>query len=142
MVVPEYNFYSNVLQLKQGKYDAAREQLSTLYGSLLNAPITRDDNAQTRDQFFKAIDQDIQRMSGVDLSLNQNFESAQGVFNQLLDNKYIVKDMVWGDKISSENVRSVRPGFGLSPRVFDEIKGKRIKMNIKAGTALTWDMLL
>lgn len=55
---------------------------------------------------------------------------------------YIVKDMVWGDKISSENVRSVRPGFGLSPRVFDEIKGKRIKMNIKAGTALTWDMLL
>lgn len=104
--VPEYNFYSNVLQLKQGKYDAAREQLSTLYGSLLNAPLTRDDNAQTRDQFFKAIDQDIQRMSGVDLSLNQNFESAQGVFNQLLDNKYIVKDMVWTKNLYNQYQRA------------------------------------
>ena len=41
---PDYNFYSGVLQFKQSKHDAARKQISTLYGSLLNAPLTRDDN--------------------------------------------------------------------------------------------------
>ena len=104
--VPDYNFYSQALQLKQSKYDTAREQLSTLYGSLLNAPLTRDDNTQTREQFFKAIDQDIQRMSGVDLSLNQNFEAAQSVFNQLLDNDYVVKDMVWTRNLHNQYQRA------------------------------------
>lgn len=93
--VPDYNFYTGAMTLKQGKYDSARKALSSLYGSLLNAPLTREDNTESRDKFFKMIDQDIQKISGMDLSLAQNVDSAKEVFNQLLDNKKIVKDMVW-----------------------------------------------
>lgn len=92
---PDLNFYNKALQLKQSKYDAAHEQLSTLYGSLLNAPMLHKDNIEARDQFFKTIDQDIQKMSGMDLSLQQNVNSASSLFNQLLDDDYIVKDMSW-----------------------------------------------
>lgn len=92
---PDYNFYAKSLQMRQGKHDNARQQLSNVYGSLLNAPLTREDNSGARDDFFRAIDQDIQKMSGMDMSLNQNVHAAKGVFNQLLDNKNIVKDMVW-----------------------------------------------
>jgi len=92
---PDFNFYAKSLQFSQGKHDAARKQLSNIYGSLLNAPLTREDNTEARDKFFKTIDQDIQKMAGMDLSLNQNVHAAKGVFNQMLDNKAIVKDMVW-----------------------------------------------
>jgi len=91
---PDFNFYNKALQMKQSKYDAAHKQLSNLYGSLLNSPMLRDQNIQTRQEFFQAIDQDIKRMSGVDLSLQQNVDAASDVFNQLLDNKDIVLDMV------------------------------------------------
>ena len=103
---PDYNFYSGALDLKQSKYDAARTQLSNLYGSLLNAPLTRQDNAEARDKFFKTIEQDIQKMATVDLSLKQNQVAAQGVFNQLLDNKSIRKDMVWTRNFESQVRRS------------------------------------
>jgi len=103
---PDYNFYSGALDLKQSKYDAARKQLSNLYGSLLNAPLTRDDNTASRDKFFKTIEQDIQKMATMDLSLRQNQEAAAGVFNQLLDNKNIVKDMVWTKNFQSQVQRS------------------------------------
>lgn len=92
---PDYNFYSGALGLKQGKQDAAKKQLNSLYGSLLNAPLTRGENIEARDQFFKTIDQDIKKMAGMDLSLASNADAAKDIFNQLTDNNNIVKDMVW-----------------------------------------------
>lgn len=92
---PNYQFYSNALNIKQSKYDVARKQLSDLYGSLLNSSLTREDNVKTRDDFFKTIEQDIQKMAGLDLSLAQNQEAAAGIFDQLLDNKAIRKDMTF-----------------------------------------------
>lgn len=103
---PDYNFYSGALDLRQGKYDAAKTQISNLYGSLLNAPLSREDNAETRDKFFKTIEQDIHKMATMDLSLKQNQVAAQGVFNQLLENKSIVKDMVWTKNFESATKRS------------------------------------
>jgi hypothetical protein len=92
---PDLNFYANVLQTKQSRYDAGREKIGTLYGSLLNSPLSRQDNEEKRQQFFKDVDEQIEKISGLDLSLKQNQEYAQGIFNQLLDDKTIVKDMVW-----------------------------------------------
>lgn len=100
--VPDYNFYSGVLNFKQSKHDAARQQLSNVYGSLLNAPLTREDNSLARDKFFKTIEQDIKKMSTMDLSLAQNAEAAAGIFNQMLDNKSIVNDMVWTKQFNNQ----------------------------------------
>lgn len=103
---PDFNYYNGALQFKQSKYDSAHERLSTMYGSLLNAPMLRDKNIEARDQFFKAIDQDIQKMSGMDLSLQQNEASAEAIFDQITDNKNIVKDMVWTKSWQDEQRRA------------------------------------
>lgn len=103
---PDYNFYSGALQMKQGQYDAAHNQLSNLYGSLLNAPMLRDENNQTRDEFFKAIDGEIQKVSGLDLSLEENVDSASNLFTQLYDDQNIVKDMVYTKGYQSELTRA------------------------------------
>ncbi|WP_337366002.1 pseudaminic acid synthase [Phascolarctobacterium sp.] len=54
---------------------------------------------------------------------------------------YIVEDMQAGDVITEENLRSIRPGLGLPPKYYEILLGKKVKYDIKRGTAVTWDML-
>ena len=90
---PDYNFLGNVLQQRQSKYDQNYKQLNSQYGTLLNAPLTREDNIQDRDKFFKMVDGDIKRISGMDLSLQQNVDSANKVFDSFHQNKDLMYDM-------------------------------------------------
>jgi len=99
---PNFQLYTGALQMKQTQYDANRKKISNLYGSLLNAPLTRDNNVQARDEFFNTIDYEIQKLSGVDLSLEENVNSAARLFTSLYDNKNIVKDMVWTKNFQNE----------------------------------------
>lgn len=46
---------------------------------------------------------------------------------------YIAEDMKAGDIITEQNVRSVRPGYGLSPKYLPEILGKRVNRDLKKG---------
>ena len=49
---------------------------------------------------------------------------------------YIVKDVKKGDVISENNIRSIRPGFGLHPKYYFEILGKTFKRALEAGDRL------
>ena len=49
---------------------------------------------------------------------------------------YVVKDIKRGEVLSEDNVRSIRPGFGMAPRFLNEILGKTSKENIEKGTRL------
>lgn len=53
---------------------------------------------------------------------------------------YVVKDIKAGDEITSENVRSIRPGFGMHPKFYYEVLGKNVKYDIEAGSALSAEM--
>lgn len=56
---------------------------------------------------------------------------------------YVTKDMNVGDELTAENMRSLRPSAnsGLSPKLFDELIGKRVFRKVKAGTPLTRELL-
>jgi hypothetical protein len=103
---PDYNFLGNILQAKQGKYDVAHKQLNKMYGTLLYSPMTREDNIQQRDKFLQNIDQDIKKMSGLDLSLQENVDAANNVFKSMYDNKGILRDMTITKQYQSELERA------------------------------------
>jgi pseudaminic acid synthase len=46
----------------------------------------------------------------------------------------VAEDMKTGDVITEQNVRSVRPGYGLHPKYWDDIAGKQVNRNLKKGT--------
>lgn len=52
---------------------------------------------------------------------------------------YYVKNLSEGDLITAEVIRSVRPGFGLAPKEYERIIGKKLKRNIKKNTPITFD---
>ncbi len=55
---------------------------------------------------------------------------------------FACKDIKKGEKITNENIRSIRPGNGLHPKYLYEILGKRIKIDVKKGTPLSWELIL
>lgn len=54
---------------------------------------------------------------------------------------YIAEDVAAGDLLTPKNVRSVRPGFGLTPRHLDAVLGKRAVRSAAKGTPLSWDLI-
>ncbi|MCO6469569.1 MAG: pseudaminic acid synthase [Saprospiraceae bacterium] len=52
---------------------------------------------------------------------------------------YVVRDIAAGEKLTEENIRSIRPGFGLHPRYYREVLGKIAKVSIEKGDRLTLD---
>ena len=51
---------------------------------------------------------------------------------------YFVKDLQKGDAIDETCIRSVRPGFGIAPKHFDELIGKRLTRNVQANNKTDW----
>lgn len=47
---------------------------------------------------------------------------------------YVVKDIKAGEVITEENVRSIRPGFGLHPKYWSEIRGRKVVFDLEKGT--------
>lgn len=54
---------------------------------------------------------------------------------------YITKDIQAGDIFSKENIRAIRPGYGLPPKYLDVFLGKRCSVDLKKGTPVAWEML-
>jgi pseudaminic acid synthase len=74
----------------------------------------------------------------------RNAEKAMGVCDYALTEKqktgrdfsrslYVVQDMAKGDLVTEENVRSIRPGFGLHPKHLVKVLGKKVKSSLKKG---------
>ncbi|SMG23481.1 pseudaminic acid synthase [Marivirga sericea] len=54
---------------------------------------------------------------------------------------YIATDVKKGETITEENVRSVRPGFGLHPKYLSSILGKTFTTDLEAGTRLSLELI-
>ncbi len=52
---------------------------------------------------------------------------------------YVVEDVMSGENFTEKNIRSIRPGKGLPTWYYDDIIGKKAKIELKRGTALKWE---
>lgn len=54
---------------------------------------------------------------------------------------YFVKDMVAGEIVTADSIRSVRPGYGLQPKFAETLVGMRVARAVRANTPTAWDAL-
>lgn len=65
-------------------------------------------------------------------------EEGSIVFRRSL---FAVKDIKAGECFSEENIRSIRPGYGIKPKHYHEILGKKATQDIKRGQPLNFEMI-
>jgi len=62
-----------------------------------------------------------------------------------IDNKkfrrsiYFMKDMKAAETIKADDVRIIRPGFGIEPKYLDEVIGKTLKLDVLKHNPVKWD---
>jgi N-acetylneuraminate synthase len=85
----------------------------------------------------EAIREAEQALGGVQYQATEN-ESASRAFRRSL---FVVQGVRAGEPFTDQNVRSIRPGFGLHTRYLPEVLGRRAAADIERGTPLAWDLI-
>jgi N-acetylneuraminate synthase len=75
---------------------------------------------------------------GKDELLRPKVENNSKIFRRSL---YFVSNLKAGSIIKPEDVRRIRPGFGLPPKFYDKVIGAVTKMDVKCGQAVSWDVI-
>lgn len=65
-------------------------------------------------------------------------ETENAIFRRSL---YVVRDIVESEEFTPENVRSIRPSFGMAPKHLPEVLGRRAAQAIARGTPLSEDLI-
>ena len=79
-----------------------------------------------------------QMMGKVDYEMTEKKQKSRQFSRSL----FIVKDVKAGEKITLENVRSIRPGFGIHPKYLSEIIGNKFNCDFKKGTPMSLDFII
>ena len=79
----------------------------------------------------------------------RDVETSLGTVNYFVSEKdmnrrrslYVAEDVKAGDVVTEQNVRSVRPGYGLHPKYLQKVIGKRFSCDCKKGDRFSMDMV-
>lgn len=88
-------------------------------------------------QMVKSIREVEKALGDVSYELSEKIKKSREFSRSL----FVVKDIKKGDIFTEENVRSIRPGFGLHPKYYKDVLGKKATKDIKKGTPLNWDLI-
>lgn len=98
---PDFTSVAKMLKIKQNQYDQNWKKLNNVYSSLYFAETTHDESQKVKDQLKNEIDFNLRRVSGLDLSLEQNVTAAQQVFQPFYENTSLMYDMAATKNINS-----------------------------------------
>ncbi len=120
----------------------------SLGAKVIEKHFTLSRKIRTPDTFFSLEPQELKdlvdnvRIAEVSLGCNNPLitarEKRMRIFRRSL---FAVKDMKKGDVFTKENVASIRPAYGLAPKYYKSLMGKKAKVGIKYGTPLSWRLI-
>lgn len=78
------------------------------------------------------------------LSLRNNKKNLRSdlIYKKFRRSIYICNNILKGERLTSNNIKIIRPGYGLEPKYYDEIIGKRVKRNLKIGDPIRLNDLI
>lgn len=91
---PDYKFLSAVLDVRTDKYNTNWKATNDLYNKVVYADLSRADTKEQRDQYINQIAPSLEKISGMDLSMVQNADSAKAVFAPFFEDDLIVSDIM------------------------------------------------
>ena len=66
----------------------------------------------------------------------ESAEEGSMVFRRSIS---FVRDVKAEELVTTSDIRRIRPGFGLPPKYFNSLIGKKLKVNVSRGMPTAWD---
>ena len=88
-------------------------------------------------QMVKAVREAEKAIGKIDYNLTEKQEKGKQFGRSL----YVVEDIKKGEVFTEKNIRSIRPGYGLHPKYYWEVLGKKVNKEVKIGTPLSWTLI-
>lgn len=108
----------------------------------LSRSIPGPDSAfSTEPQEFKTMVQAIRNVEKALGTVHYGAGDREACSKSFRRSLFVVKDMKAGEMFANENVRSIRPGYGMHPRYLSEILGCKARCDIVRGTPMRWDLI-
>lgn len=119
-----------------------------LGASLIEKHFTLDDGKETVDSFFSLGEKEfaslVQDVRWAEKVLGRvNYEITPSAISSLRGRRslYVSAPIRAGEVISDANIKSVRPSFGLHPKHYKEVLGRRVSRDLQIGDRLSWDAI-
>lgn len=90
---------------------------------------------------FKRMVEDIRVVEKAIGKVSYNLTEKQRRSREHSRSLFVVKDIKVGETFTEENVKSIRPGFGMKTKYIKDIIGKRATVDLKHGTPMEWKFL-
>jgi len=90
---------------------------------------------------FKAMVKSVREVEKALGEVSYNLTEKMKKSKEFSRSLFVVKDMKTGETFTEENIRSIRPGYGLPPKYLKNISGKQSTQDIKKGIALSWELI-
>jgi len=117
-----------------------------LGASIIEKHVTLDRNGGGPDDSFSLEPEGLSQLcSGVKTAweslggINYGRKSSERGNVKFRRSLYAFKDIKQGEIFTKDNVKSIRPGFGLPPKYYEAILGTKAQKNIRLGSPLNWD---
>ncbi len=119
-----------------------------LGGSIIEKHVTLDKNGGGPDDTFsleqrelKELVDDVKTIWEALGTVDYGRKSSEKGNAQFRRSLYFSANLKKGDVLFEEHIKSIRPGYGLPPKYFDEIIGKKVSNDVEAGTPTSWDVI-
>lgn len=115
---------------------------------LIEKHFNLDDHKETVDSFFSSGEKEFKEMV-TDIRLAEknlgevSYEITQSARSNLSGRRslYVSSDIKAGDFISEKNIKCIRPSFGMHPKYYKLVIGRKAATDLKVGDRLTWKVI-
>lgn len=90
---------------------------------------------------FSRMVQDIRNVERALGRVTYTLTDKQRKSREMSRSLYIVEDIKAGEALNERNMKSIRPGYGLHTKHYEKLLGRKVKKDLKKGTALDWSYI-
>ncbi len=127
---PDYKFLSATMDARQQTYDANWKAQNDLYNRVVYSDLTNPNSVEYQRQFTEKLGPELEKITGLDLSLEQNVQSAKSVFAPFFQDDTVVYDMVWtgkfNDAFKEYNQIAASPNKDVREQVNPEVSKQKL----------------
>ena len=90
-------------------------------------------NAGDNDEQLDRLRRNLQKVRELELTEKQERSREEG------RSLFVTQDIGAGEVFTPENLRSIRPAFGMAPMYYEEVLGKKARVSVPRGTPMAWE---